>query len=73
MDLVSRDDFEISQEIEVVKLIKRYLARRSRAGVPDLPVPEDLSHLTEEEKKKREEEKKKKGEEEKKKSDEEAK
>lgn len=64
LQLVQNDDLEISNEMDVVKMVKSYLQRRKANAAPsDEEVQEAsqhaLSNLTEEEKKAREEKQKK--------------
>lgn len=62
--IISSEDLNVSEEIEVVKVINKYLQHRANLP-PSEDEPVDLSHLTEEEKKNREEQKAKKDEEQK--------
>jgi hypothetical protein len=69
LDFISHDNIEISEEIDIVKMITKYLQKRNSI-MPLLPEEDpvnDLTHLTEEEKKVREVAKAKHVEEEKKK------
>ena len=55
-DLVSGDDLNVSEEINVVKVITRYLAHKGTfPPLPEEDPLQEVSNLTEEEKKNREE------------------
>jgi len=75
LEFISHDDIEVKTEQEVVKMVQKYMQKRNTVQplLPEEDPVNDLSHLTEEEKKKREESKAKQDEEENKKKEEEKK